>query len=231
MMATEEAWSPAPVFEPGEAQPTPWEDPELSGPTAFYRTLRDLLIRPEEFFQHLAGESRSHPLAFALIVATIGTLCALFWALLALGAGGLSPEDAAAGLAPAAGLGPGLLLALMAGAPVLVLVKLGLGGLSWWGSVALAGAGRRFTPAWRIFCYAQGGLALLIIPFFGPPLAVIGVLALLYIGAKQVYGLSNWASLGALAIFVSIQVALGMVILLGLLSALAFLGFLLLLGG
>ncbi len=225
MMAGEEAWSPAAVFEPGEAQPVPWEDLELSGPAAFYRTLRDLLIRPGEFFQHLEGEGRSEPLAFALIISTGGLLCAFFWVLLALGPGGLSPEDAEAGL------GPGLLLALMAGAPVLVLVKLGVGGLCWWGSVALAGAGRRFTPAWRIFCYAQGGLALLIIPFFGPPLAVIGVLALLYIGAKQVYGFSNWASLGALAIFVSIQVALGMIILLGLLSALAFLGFLLVLGG
>ncbi|MCK9376815.1 MAG: hypothetical protein M0P73_11760 [Syntrophobacterales bacterium] len=225
MMATEEAWGAAPVFEPGEAQPVPWEDPELSGPAAFYRTLRDLLMRPGKFFQHLEGEGRSEPLAFALIISTGGLLCAFFWLLLALGPGGLSPEDAEAGL------GPGVLLALMAGAPLLALARLGVGGLCWWGSVALAGAGRQLTPAWRIFCYAQGGLALMIIPFFGPPVAAIGVLTLLYIGAKQVYGLSNWASIGALAIFLSILFAVGMIILLGLLSALAFLGFLLLLGG
>ncbi len=224
MMAGEEAWGPAAVFEPGEAQPVPWEDPELSGPAAFYRTLRDLLMRPGEFFQHLEGEGRSEPLAFALIISTVGLLCAFFWALLALGPAGLSAEDIEAGL------GPGVLLALMAGAPLLALARLGVGGLCWWGSVALAGAGRRFTPAWRIFCYAQGGLALLIIPFFGPPVAAIGVLTLLYIGAKQVYGISNWASLGALVIFLSILFAVGMIILLGLLSALAFLGFLLLLG-
>jgi hypothetical protein len=230
MMAGEEAWGAAAVFEPSEAQPVPWEDPELSGPVAFYRTLRDLLIRPGEFFQHLEGEGRSEPLAFALIISTGGLLCAFFWVLLALGLGGLTPEDSAA-VAPALGLEPGVLLALMAGAPLLALARLGVGGLCWWGSVALAGAGRQFTPAWRIFCYAQGGLALMIIPFFGPPLAVIGVLTLLYIGAKQVYGLSNWASIGALAIFLSLLFAVGMIFLLGLLSALAFLGFLLLLGG
>lgn len=230
-MVTEEAWDAAAVFEPGSPGPVPWEDPELSGLAGFYRTLRDLLIRPGEFFQRLEGEGRSEPLAFALIISTGGLLSALFWALLALGPGGLSPEDTAAGLAPALGLGPGALLALMAGAPVLALARLGAGGLCWWGSVALAGAGRRFTPAWRIFCYAQGGLALMVIPFFGPPVAAIWVLALLYIGAKQVYGLSNWASLGALAIFLSILSALGIIFLLGLLSALAFLGFLLLLGG
>ena len=96
--------------------------------------------------------------------------------------------------------------------------------------MALVGAGRDFTPAWRIFCYAQGGMALALIPFFGMLVAGIWVLALLYCGVKQVYGISAGASLGALAIFLTLQAVLALTLLLGLAAALAFLGFLLLLG-
>ncbi len=92
----------------------------------------------------------------------------------------------------------------------------------------MVGAGRDFTPAWRIFCYAQAGMALGLIPFFGMLLAGIWGLALLYCGVKQVYGISAGASLGALAIFLTLQAALALTFLLGLAAALVFLGFLLL---
>ena len=118
----------------------------------------------------------------------------------------------------------------MAGAPVLALANLGVGGICWWGSVALVGAGRDFTPTWRIFCYAQGGMVLGLIPFFGMPVAGIWVLALMYCGVKQVYGISTGGSLGALVVFLSLQAALALIFLLGLAGTLTFLGFLVLLG-
>ena len=120
---------------------------------------------------------------------------------------------------------------MMAAAPVLALANLGVGGICWWGSVALVGAGRDFTPAWRIFCYAQGGMALGLIPFFGMLVAGIWVLALMYCGVKQVYGISTGGSLGALAVFLSLQVLLAMIFLLALAAVLAALAFLLLLLG
>ena len=92
------------------------------------------------------------------------------------------------------------------------------------------GAGRDFTPAWRIFCYAHGGMALALIPYFGMLVAGIWVLALLYYGVKQVYGISAGGSLGALAIFLTLQGALALSLILGLAATLALLGFLLLLG-
>jgi hypothetical protein len=119
-------------------------------------------------------------------------------------------------------------MALMAFSPVLALANLGVGGLCWWGSVALVGAGRDFTPAWRIFCYAQAGMALALIPYFGMLVAGIWILALMYCGVKQVYGISAGRSLGVLAIFLTIQAALVLTLLLGLAVALTFLGFLLL---
>ena len=121
-------------------------------------------------------------------------------------------------------------LAMMAATPVLVLVNLGVGGICWWGSVALVGGGRDFTPAWRIFCYAQAGMALGLIPFFGLLVAGIWVLALMYCGVKQVYGISAGGSLGALALYLGLQVLLALTLLLGLAGVLAGLGLLLLLG-
>jgi hypothetical protein len=60
--------------------------------------------------------------------------------------------------------------------------------------------------------------------------AGIWILALLYGGMKRVYGISAGVSLGALAIFLTLQAVLVLTLLLGLAAALAFLGFVLLLG-
>jgi hypothetical protein len=230
MMELEGEWGAvAAVPEPAPRPPVPWEDLRLSGPEGFFRTLRDLLFRPGEFFDNLGREGWAEPLAFALIVSSAGLLGALFWQLLVLAPTGLNPGEAL-WLSPSLGLGAGGLLAMMAGAPVLVLIDLGVGGLCWWGSVALVGADRDFTPAWRIFCYAQGGMALGFIPLFGMLVAGIWVLALMYCGVKQVYGISAWGALGALAIFLSLQALLGLILVAGLMATIALAGFLLLLG-
>jgi hypothetical protein len=229
-MELEEEWGAvAAVAEPDHRSSAPWEDPELSFLARFWRTLRELLFRPGEFFENLGREGWAEPLAFALIVSSLGFLGALFWQFLVLAPTGGTPGDIA-GLLPFQGLGPGLLLAVMAASPVLVLANLGVGGICWWGSVALVGAGREFTPAWRILCYAQGGMALALIPFFGMLLAGVWVMVLMYYGVKQVYGISAGSSLGALAIYLALQFLLALTLLLGMAGVLAGLGFLLLLG-
>jgi len=214
--------------EPAPRPPVAWEDPGVSVLVGFCRTLRDLLFHPEEFFANLGREGWAAPLTFALIVASAGMLCSLFWHLLVL-----APRDQglgdAVGLAASLGLDPAWLMVLMAGAPLLVLFDLAVGGLCWWGSVALVGADREFTPSWRIFGYAHAGMALGVIPFFGMLVAAIWILVLLYYGVKQVYGVSAWRAQGTLAIFLSLQALLMLLLLLGLAATLAFLGFLLLL--
>jgi hypothetical protein len=228
-MEPEAGWEAvAAVAEADHVSLAPGEDQELSTLAGFFRTLYAVLFRPGEFFKNLSREGWAEPLAFALIVSSVGLLGALFWQFLVLAPADGNPGDVS-GLVPFR-LGPGLLLAMMAAAPVLVLANLGVGGICWWGSVALVGAGRDFTPAWRIFCYAQGGMALALIPFFGLLVAGIWVLALMYCGVKQVYGISAGGSLGTLAIYLSLQVLLALTLLLGLAGVLAGLGFLLLLG-
>jgi hypothetical protein len=215
VMELEEGWGAAAVAEADPRVPVPWEDPELSALAGFFRTLREVLFQPGEFFANLGGEGWAEPLAFALIASSLGLLGTLFWQFLVMARSGLSP---------------GIQAALMAGAPVLVLANLGVGGICWWGSVALVGGGRDFTPAWRVFCYAQGGMVLGLMPLFGMVVAGIWVLALMYCGVKEVCGLSAGGSLGALAVFLSLQAGLALILLLSL-ATLAGLGFLLLLLG
>jgi hypothetical protein len=225
-MELEEGWGAVAAAEPDHRPPVPWEDPELSAAVGLVRTLGKVLFRPGEFFENQGREGRAAPLTFGLIVSNVGLLSALFWQFLVLAPAGGNPGGIAM-LSASQEFGPVLLMTLMAVSPVLALANLGVGGLCWWGSVALVGAGRDFTPAWRIFCYAQGGMALALIPFFGMLVAGIWILALLYCGVKQVYGLSARCSLGALAVFLLLQ-TLALALLLGLAAVLAFLGFLLL---
>jgi hypothetical protein len=227
MMTLEEEFGAVTVFPEPARRQVAWEDPELSGWVGFYRTLRDLLLAPGEFFENLPAGGWAEPLAFALIVSTTGLLGALFWHLLIL-AGGTTGDTA--GLVTFLAVGPGGLLGLMLVAPLLVLVDLAVGGLCWWGGVALVSTNRDFTPAWRTFCYAQGGLALAFIPILGMLVGGIWVLALMYTGAKKGLGLSTLSSLGALVIGLTFQALLGIILLLGLFASLAGLGFLALLG-
>jgi hypothetical protein len=226
MITLEEEWGAVLAAPPLKRPQAPWEDPELSGWVGFYRTLHELLLAPGEFFDNLGEGGWAEPLAFALIVSSAGLLVALFWQFLVL-AGGATGDSL--GLAASLDVGPGALVGLMAAAPLLVLADLGVGGLCWWGSVALIGADGDFRRAWRIFCYAHGGLALAIIPFLGLGLAGFWILALMYIGAKKVYEVSALRSLGALALFLTIQAALGILFFLGLMVGLAGLGLLALL--
>ncbi|MHB9073574.1 MAG: YIP1 family protein [Desulfobaccales bacterium] len=226
MTTLEEEWGAVAAVPSPERRGVPWEDPELSGWVGFYRTLRGLLLHPGEFFDNLGPGGWAEPLAFALIVSTAGLSIALFWHLLILAGAHGDTHGPVSSL----NLGTGALLGLMILSPLLVLVDLAVGSLCWWGSVALLGAGREFTPAWRIFCYAHGGLVLALIPFLGMLVAGVWILILLYIGAKEVFGLSALRALGALATFLTFQAMLGMALLLGLIVGLAGLGFLALLG-
>jgi hypothetical protein len=227
MTTLEEEWGAVAAVPLPERRQAPWEDPELSGWVGFYRTIRDLLLHPRDFFENLGEGGWAEPLAFALIVSTGGLLFTLFWHFLML-TGGAAGDTA--GLAAALDVRSGVLLGLMVAAPLLVLVDLGVGSLCWWGSVALAGISQAFTPAWRIFCYAHGALALAFIPFLGPALGGIWILALMCIGVQKVFRVSALSSLGALAIFLTLQATLAITLLLGLIVGLAGLGFLALLG-
>ena len=229
MTELEEGWGAFVTAPQAAPRPrVPWEDPELSGPVAFFATLWRVLFHPGEFFANLGREGGwSEPWAFGLITSTVGLLGAFFWELLIVAPESLHLE-AAAGMPVS--LHPGWVMAAMVSAPFLALVNLGVGAFCWWGGVALVGADRDFTPAWRTFCYAQGGLVLALIPFFGSALAGVWILVLMYCCGKRFYGLSTWSALTAVAMFLMFQVILGLILLISLMAYLALLGILLFLG-
>ncbi len=215
--------------EPETAGPIPWEDPGVPRLRALLLTLLELLGRPRAFFRRPAGNGWQEALAFGLSVGTAGLLAMLFW-------GGLlyvGVQRGAAGYWPVPevyALGPGLMLFLMVVSPAVSLFNLAFSAVCLWGAAALSGAPRDFNRAWRIYCYAQGGLAAGVIPLLGAPLAGLWVLFLVYTGVQTVYGISGWRSLGVLFLFLFLPAFLLLLVVGTLLAFLAFLGFLLFLG-
>ncbi len=220
----------APVApEPGSARPIPWEDPELPRLPAFYRTLREVLARPQAFFQALGRDGWAEALAFALITGTVGLLACLFWGTLLYAVVSRSLAEAW-GIPQVYTVGTGITIFLIVLSPVVVLFNQGFGALCLWAAVALAGAGRGLNPAWRIYNYAQGAMVAGLIPFLGAPLAGLWVLWLVYLGVQAAFQTSGWRTLGVLVLFLLLQTFFLILLLGTLLALLTFLGFLLFLG-
>jgi hypothetical protein len=209
----------------------PWEDPQLSRLSGFWRTLRQLLLAPGEFFAHLArtqgGASPAEPFAFALIAGTVGTLGFMFWYLLLWAVA----ERAVTGTPPIYGAAAGLALALFALTPLLVALNLAIGAFCLWAGSAMAGGAPGFKASWRTCCYAQGCLVLGLIPFLGAPVAGVLLLFLLYLGAQSlltppspVRALAAWLIMLFLEGCCWGLLAGGLLVFLGLLGLLLFLG-------
>jgi hypothetical protein len=188
--------SEAPPQSPG---PVPWEDPSLPRPVGFYRTLKGALRHPWEFFGRLPGPGWAEPLAFALIIGTLGLLASFYWQLLLM-----AIAQGVAGDGPGM-MGKGLAVALMLLVPVLVLAHLIWGSLCLWGGVALLGVKTPFIPVWRIYCYAQASLAAALIPFLGGPIAGVWMLYLIFRGVERVFGMTVGRALGALIVSLVLQ--------------------------
>lgn len=219
-----------PAPEPG--RPIPWEDPDLPRMAGLFRTLREVLLRPGDFFQNLGGAGWAEPLAFSLIIGTAGCLAGIFWHLVLDAALGLPGEGP--GTSPFLTLSRGVMVALMVLAPVMVLAHQGIGSLCLWGSLKLVGAAPGFVPVWRVTAYAQGGMATACIPLLGVPLAGLWVLMLVGQGVQTVWGMSLGRTLLVLALFLLLQTLLVVCLVVclagGLAALVALLGLLLFLG-
>jgi hypothetical protein len=209
---------------PKTAGPIPWEDPELPRLGAFYRTLRELLFNPQDFFQRLGPGGWAEALTFGLIAGTAGLLACLFWGAL-LYAAVSRPLGEALGGFPVSGLGLGITILLMLLSPVIALSNQGYGAFCLWLAASLAGVGREFTPAWRIFSYAQGAMVAAFLPLLGIPLSGLWVLVLVYLGVQAVFQTSGWRTLGVLVLFLFLQFVLLALLTGTLLASLALLGF------
>jgi hypothetical protein len=201
--------------EPAARTGIPWEDPELSRPTALGRTLKAVLWQPGKFFRAVPRGGWSEALAFGLLLGTTGFAASLFWNLLShLGAG--RPLGLFA-LLQFRSLGHGGIIILMALSPAVVLANLGLSSLCLWGAVSLQGVTgpEKFLRVWRIFNYAQAGMAAALIPFLGGPAGSLWVLYLTYKGIREVFAMSGGRAAGVLGLSVLFQAMLLGLLMLG----------------
>ena len=226
--APEAASGPEPETGQPESQspgPVPWEDPERPRLPGFFQTLGEILRRPAAFFALPARGGPAEPLAFGLIMGTAGSLLALFWWVLLLVAAGPGVKSVLA-MAKLADLGWGPVALVMALTPLTVLTKLVLGSLCLWGAAALLGTRVEWVVVWRILCYATAAMVLAVAPFLGAPLAGLLGLFLIHQGLQGSLGMSFGRALGALAVFLILQILTWMVLLGGFLALLALLGLL-----
>ncbi|MBM4275836.1 MAG: YIP1 family protein [Deltaproteobacteria bacterium] len=208
--------------QPDSSKPLPWEDPDEPRWTGFWRTLREALFHPRRLFQ-APGERWQEPLAFGLIVGTVGLAAVLYWQLLLSLALSRLLDGAWVGAASIITGKMKFFLALMVLAPVLTLANMELNGLCLWGAANLAGCRTKFVPVWRIISYSQAGMAAALVPLLGGLVAPVWVIYLIYKGIKTAFGLSTGRALGTLAIFVFLE---GMALFLLMGSLLGFLGLL-----
>lgn len=195
----------------GAGHPVAWEDPTLSAPVAFGRTLR-ALTSPDAFYAALpwTGGLRA-PLTFATTAATLGAGVAALFAVVAGAAmggaiGGMkslllqlapTPEvrdlyraifdafQAYAANAPRLAIGGALLTPLLAPLQLLVLAAI---------THALArtlGGQGTFEATVRAQGYAMGGQVLRAVPGPGPALAVVIELLLTGTGLRRAHGVST----------------------------------------
>ncbi len=229
---TEMAASPSPEDqrpEPAVLGPPPWEDQDRPRLPGYYQTLAEVLRRPAFFFRRPAQGGPLEPFAFGLITGTTGALLALFWWLLLLLARsraletGLPHYDLLVGTS-----GTVLLVGGMVLTPLMVISKLVLSSLCLWAAVALLGVRSGFAPCWRLSGYATAAATLAVIPFLGSFLIGLMLLFILHQGLRGALGMSAGRALGALAIFVLLQILIAALLMGGFLALLTLLGLLLL---
>lgn len=211
--------------EPQSPGPVPWENPERPRWPGFFQTLGEILRRPAAFFARPARGGPAEPFAFGLIMGTAGSLLALFWWIFLLVKAGPGVKSVLA-MTGMADLGWGPVALVMALTPLTVLTKLVLGSLCLWGAAALLGARVEWVVVWRILCYATAAMVLAVAPFLGAPLAGLLGLFIIHQGLQGGLGMSVGRALGALAVFLILQILASMVLLGGLLALGALLGLL-----
>jgi hypothetical protein len=183
--------------------------------TALWLTWRDSVFRPVAFFRHLPPRAGyGAPLGFTVLVTVVGLFFNFYWGTI---------EEAVSGT-----LQRGLLVELIVGFMTLLfglalVIPLYLGLL--FASAAIihlgfriVGAGRRgYEATFRAVAYASGPAAFSVFPFFGPLLALVWGMVVIFIAVREVQRTTNGrASLGFLLPFL---VVLGFFLLLAVLAA------------
>ena len=185
----------------------PWEDRgRLGWLLALYDTVRMCILAPKTFFQRMpiSGGWLS-PLSYVVIVGGVALVLVSLWAFL-LFILAHSPESE---MTLSAYVGSTVLSGLEA------LTDLALySGLMHLAVILLGGASPRMQTTARVVAYACSALLLAVIPYIGPPLALLWTVVLCVIGLRETQELST-----AKAIFATLSPLLFFLVMRGFLVA------------
>ena len=172
------------IREISEEEYTPWESGE-GFINAFYRTIRDSLFSPSQFFKKISiGEGYWSPLIYGLITGIIGNACAILWVWLFMAQ--WIPMDripfhySLSILKVIAPLPFQQAIAIFIGSAVIHLCLM-----------IVRGNNHGFKTTFRAIAYSYSGYLFGVIPFIGLPIGTIYVLILTIIGVKEGHEIST----------------------------------------
>ena len=165
---------------------TPWEDmASLGFFTAFFRTMKQVLFSPTEFFRNMPlSKGMGSPLLYGVIISFFGTTIGLLEQFALSGFMGSSSQ--VEGMAGVNFFQTAFLLIYAFFLPIMIAVGLFIGSGIFHICLLIVGAGKRgFEATFRVLSYASSSQAFALVPFVGGFIIVIYNLVLWTIGFRE----------------------------------------------
>jgi hypothetical protein len=165
---------------------TPWEDmASLGFFTAFFRTMKQVLFSPAEFFRNMPlSKGMGSPLLYGIIITFFGTTIGLLEQFALSGFMGSSSQ--VGGMAGVNFFQTAFLLIYAFFLPIMIAVGLFIGSGIFHICLLIVGAGKRgFEATFRVLSYASSSQAFALVPFVGGFIIVIYNLVLWTIGFRE----------------------------------------------
>jgi hypothetical protein len=165
---------------------TPWEDmASLGFGTAFFRTMKQVLFSPTEFFKNMpVSKGMGSPLLYGVIISFFGTTIGLLeqFAL----AGFMGSASQVEGVGGVNFFQTAFLLIYALFLPIIIAIGLFIGSAIFHICLLIVGAGKRgFEATFRVLSYASSSQAFALVPFVGAFIVVIYNLVLWTIGFRE----------------------------------------------
>jgi hypothetical protein len=197
-----------------EDRAAPWESGE-GFIAAFFRTTRDVLFSPTQFFgKYASGEGYLSPLIYGVITGLIGMGITIFWAWLFIAK--VLPIDRFLPFQPST-----IILGILLPLPFQMALSILIGSCVTHLCLMIVGGNKNgFHTTFRVMAYSFSANIFGIIPFIGAPIGGIYFLILTILGIREGHEISTGRAL--LAVFLPTIVGVGVAILLAILLPLIF---------
>lgn len=196
---------PPPEFDPQEGlRLPPWEERRRWGLiNALYLTVKEVLLRPGEFFGRMpARVDVWQPLMFAILIGFAASFFQWMWALAGSSLGVFLEEDVGRVLGK-----PLLYGFLWLTSPLLVAAEVLVTALLLHLCLMLLGGARLgFEATFRVACYAQAPGLLVIFPFCGSAVGLVWYVVVLVVGLQRIHATEAWRAV--LAVFLPLLLCL-----------------------